>query len=184
MLAAPVSIVIATRAPDSADASAPGEWGYADSSNGPLRWGDILDADGKASYPACGCAACQQSPIDLVRTAARGNVRVGSLADRLVAPDKPVTLAVSQKHGTPNYVATDRTNGAAVVAPDGARYDFDSLHFHTPAENTVDGVANAMEMHMVHVSPAGDVAVLGVLFRHADADSRRSRRKADGRRCG
>ena len=55
-------------------------------------------------------------------------------------------------------------NGAAVVAPDGARYDFDSLHFHTPAENTVDGVANAMEMHMVHVSPAGDVAVLGVLF--------------------
>lgn len=170
MLAAPVSIVIATRAPDSADASAPGEWGYADSSNGPLRWGDILDADGKASYPACGCAACQQSPIDLVRTAARGNVRVGSLADRLVAPDKPVTLAVSQKHGTPNYVATDRANGAAVVAPDGARYDFDSLHFHTPAENTVDGVANAMEMHMVHVSPAGDVAVLGVLFRHADAD--------------
>ena len=149
MLAAPVSIVIATRAPDSADASAPGEWGYADSSNGPLRWGDILDADGKASYPACGCAACQQSPIDLVRTAARGNVRVGSLADRLVAPDKPVTLAVSQKHGTPNYVATDRANGAAVVAPDGARYDFDSLHFHTPAENTVDGVANAMEMHMV-----------------------------------
>ena len=170
MLSVPVSIAIATRAPDAVDASAPGEWGYADSSNGPARWGDILDADGKASYPACGCAACQQSPIDLVRTAAKGNVRVGSLADRLVAPAKPVTLAVSQKHGTPNYVANDQGNDAAVVAPDGVRYTFNSLHFHTPAENTVDGVANAMEMHMVHLSEAGDIAVLGVLFRHADAE--------------
>ena len=120
MLSVPVSIAIATRAPDAVDASAPGEWGYADSSNGPARWSDILDADGQASYPACGCAACQQSPIDLVRTAAKGNVRVGSLADRLVAPAKPVTLAVSQKHGTPNYVATDQGNDAAVVAPDDA----------------------------------------------------------------
>ena len=57
--------------------------------------------------------------------------------------------------------------GALVL--DGVPHRLASLHFHTPAENKIDGVTNAMEMHLVHVAADGSdaVAVVGVLFRHA-----------------
>jgi carbonic anhydrase len=95
-----------------------------------------------------------------------------------------VTVAVAQKHGTPNYAlvqGANKTRDVAVggldasggVALDGVPYAFSSLHFHTPAENTLDGAANAMEMHLVHFAAdgSGAIAVLGVLFRYADEEN-------------
>lgn len=131
------------------------EWGYAESSNGPLAWGSLKDSDGRLAYPACGCQSCAQSPIDLSSTAA--SPRRGSLGDNLVRPKKPLVLSVEQKHGTPNFTAVDTSDvdACGAVVADGVTYRFVSLHFHTPAENTVDGVAHPMEMHLVHLAADG-----------------------------
>ena len=160
----------------------PGDWGYADSATGPLRWGDVRDADGALAFPQCGCAACAQSPIDIVSASAKpssGTVLPGSLAD-VLAPDpksKSLTFDVFQKHGAPNYVlrsgpgsgpGSDTSTRSSLVL-DGVPHRLASLHFHTPAENKIDGVTHAMEMHLVHVATdgSGAIAVVGVLFRNA-----------------
>ena len=176
--AADAAVEASTRA-----APIPGEWGYADPETGPLRWGEVRDASGARAFPDCGCAACAQSPIDISSSRAnRGAFAEGSLADVAVPAKGAVTVAVAQKHGVPNYAlvetATRRADASGLdasggVALDGVSYAFSSLHFHTPAENTLDGAANAMEMHLVHFSSdgSGAIAVLGVLFRYADEEN-------------
>jgi carbonic anhydrase len=171
--------VVPSRALASAASPAPPsptKWGYADRDVGPLNWGSLRDADGALAYPACGCSACAQSPIDLSSVVPASNRRVGSLRDVCVpAPTRALALAVARKNGAPNFVAALDQSGATegeekasfgALVLDGRAYAFDSLHFHTPAENTIDGVARAMEMHLVHFAEdgSGDVAVLGVAF--------------------
>lgn len=48
----------------------------------------------------------------------------------------------------------------------GAETTFDGLqfHMHAPSENTVDGQQYDMEMHFVHATSGGALAVLGVFF--------------------
>ena len=162
------------------------EWGYADSSNGPSAWGTLKNPDGSLAFPDCGCRACAQSPINLPSrptSSSSSSDRVGTLSDHLVRSKRPLTLKVSQKHGTPNYVAVaiagdgseEEKEGGAFggVMVDGVFYSFVSLHFHTPAENTIDGVAYPMEMHLVHVAEdgSGSIAVVGVLFQHSSKDN-------------
>jgi|AntAceMinimDraft_5_1070358.scaffolds.fasta_scaffold78219_1 carbonic anhydrase len=101
-------------------------------------------------------------------------MRAGSLGDRTVRSGRPLDLRVAQKHGTPNFTCAETSAEPynAVVA-DGRTYRFVSLHFHTPAENTVDGIAYPMEMHLVHLAEdgSGAIAVLGVLFEYATPGS-------------
>ena len=173
--AADAAVEASTRA-----APIPGEWGYADPETGPLRWGEVRDASGARAFPDCGCAACAQSPIDISPSRVdKGIFAHGSLADVAVPAKGAVTVAVAQKHGAPNFARVEDASGGRAasssldasggVALDGVPYAFSSLHFHTPAENTLDGAANAMEMHLVHFAAdgSGAVAVLGVLFEYA-----------------
>ncbi len=44
-------------------------------------------------------------------------------------------------------------------------YSLKQFHFHTPSEHTIDGEHAPMEMHMVHQSEDGSLAVVGVLFK-------------------
>jgi carbonic anhydrase len=48
---------------------------------------------------------------------------------------------------------------------DGTTYHLKQFHFHTPSEHTLDGMHLPMEMHMVHQSEEGSLAVIGILFR-------------------
>jgi len=50
------------------------------------------------------------------------------------------------------------------VQLDGKRYDLLQFHFHHPSEHQVDGRPYSMEMHFVHKSAEGDLAVLGVFL--------------------
>lgn len=151
----------------------PGEWGYASNETGPTKWGQVIDANGALSFPDCACIACAQSPIDITSVTVKSrNELKGTLGNVVVASSAPTFVAVSQKHGTPNYILetnnkNDSIDSSGGLVLNGVEYKFNSLHFHTPAENLVDGVANAMEMHLVHFSKHGKIAVLGVLFKHA-----------------
>ncbi|MFD1421143.1 carbonic anhydrase family protein [Lactiplantibacillus songbeiensis] len=44
-------------------------------------------------------------------------------------------------------------------------FDFQQLHFHTPAEHLLDGVAAPIEWHLVHRSATGQLAVVAVFGR-------------------
>jgi carbonic anhydrase len=47
----------------------------------------------------------------------------------------------------------------------GVKYDLAQFHFHHPSEHLVDGKAFEMEVHFVHKSAAGALAVVGVFFK-------------------
>ena len=50
-------------------------------------------------------------------------------------------------------------------------FELQQFHFHSPSEHTVDGKHFAMEMHLVHKSEAGKVAVLGVLIEEGESNA-------------
>jgi len=121
-------------------------WGYAED-NGPAKWGDlapqnVLCKTGK-----------KQSPIDIPSTA---NLN----PDDLVFDYVPSALQIVN---TGNSIQVNYDAGSALVV-DGQRYPLIQFHFHNPSENTVDGLATPMEMHLVHVTQRAEIAVVGVFL--------------------
>lgn len=47
----------------------------------------------------------------------------------------------------------------------GTRYFLKQFHWHSPSEHTINGRRFALEAHLVHQSPTGSVAVIGVLYK-------------------
>ena len=43
-----------------------------------------------------------------------------------------------------------------------------SAHLHSPSEHQVDGVSFAAELHMIHEDADGNLAVVGLLFKHGE----------------
>lgn len=139
--------------------SADPAWGYDDAdpdSLGPSYWAD--------AYPDC--AGAEQSPRDLDPWALEGPSQGGTLA-----LDYGLTglHAINNGHAIEYVIDAVEVEGDDVVRGgqltiDGVVYALKQLHFHSTSEHAVDGVTTDMEMHMVHESAAGDVAVLGVLI--------------------
>jgi len=48
---------------------------------------------------------------------------------------------------------------------DGLNYSMIQMHVHLPAEHAIDGTLPQMELHMVHVNNASEIAVLGFVFK-------------------
>mmetsp|Transcript_10537 Transcript_10537/g.16865 ORF Transcript_10537/g.16865 Transcript_10537/m.16865 type:complete len:187 (+) Transcript_10537:497-1057(+) len=73
----------------------------------------------------------------------------------------------SSPTGTPYFDCQPTVANAAACGSlvDGnVTYVLAGIHFHAPSENTRDGHAFPVEMHMVHQAADGALAVLGVLF--------------------
>ena len=128
------------------------EWGYS-GEGGPERWGDLSDA-----YRACKEGA-RQSPID-----------IAGYAD---GPGPPLSFA----YGSP--AAEIENDGRLVQAHyeegnaidlGGRAHRLKSLHAHVPSEHTIDGESFALELHMVHVDAAGELAVVSLLYQNGAAD--------------
>ena len=73
--------------------------------------------------------------------------------------------------------ATARNNGHTVyldcrggdsIAVDGRRYELLGIHSHSPGEHLLDGEHFAAELHLVHQYSAGNLTVVGLLFRIGD----------------
>ncbi|MEV6320806.1 carbonic anhydrase family protein [Nocardia sp. NPDC051787] len=135
--------------PGSAPAHVASHWGY--DADGPDHWAD-LDRD----YLTCK-SGHQQSPIDLPSHAR-------------LEPSEHITIDYHSVRGL-TLLNTGHTvqanlpagNGNRIVV-DGVPFDLAQFHFHLPSEHTLDGAGTTMEVHFVHKSAAGRVAVLGVLM--------------------
>ncbi len=122
------------------------EWGY-EAENGPDVWGHLspeyfLCAEGK-----------HQSPIDLV------NPTPAELSP--IPYDYSPTNMNIRNTGHTIEVACPAGNWIEV---DGTRYELLQFHFHAPSEHTVAGKPFDMEVHFVHKSEDGALAVVGLLI--------------------
>jgi carbonic anhydrase len=127
----------------------------------PPHW-DYKAADSWAAlspeFAACGTGK-QQSPIDLQPVRAE--------ASDIVFQYTP-TPGVIKDNGHTYQV--DLEPGSSIVI-DGERYNLLQFHVHAPSEHKVAGEQYAMEVHLVHKSPAGGLAVVGVLIDRGAANA-------------
>ncbi len=124
----------------------PARWGY-DADNGPALWASL-----DPGFAACALGA-EQSPVDL--TGGRGAdlppLEFAYRRTRIVLENTGHTVQANPDPGS-------------FVALDGIRYELRQFHFHHPSEHLFDGARLALELHLVHASGDGALAVVGVLF--------------------
>jgi carbonic anhydrase len=131
-------------------------WHY-EGDEGPEHWGELSPR----------FALCQegqrQSPINIVVPGRGGEVPLVTLQF------PPASLRIAHHE----HVADGINNGHTIQInyDDGdtltlgrASFDLAQYHFHSPSEHTISGRRYPMEMHMVHRSAAGTLAVVGVLI--------------------
>ncbi|MFC6163712.1 carbonic anhydrase family protein [Lactiplantibacillus dongliensis] len=96
----------------------------------------------------------QQSPID-IDTKAAVTSQLSAISWRGLYQAKSITGTATtlQATGTGKAYLNDRD------------FDFQQIHFHTPAEHLLDGVAAPIEWHLVHRSVTGQLAVVAVFGR-------------------
>jgi carbonic anhydrase len=123
------------------------KWGYT-GSRGPDAWATLspkykLARDGKS-----------QSPIDIqtkkVKREKLPALRFDYRKERVSAINNGHTIQHNEKPGSFLYVG-DR------------KYVLEQFHVHVPSEHTLDGRHTALEIHFVHKSESGEVAVVAVL---------------------
>jgi len=137
--------VCATAALASASDDAP-HWGY-DNVISPAQWAGIAPA----------CAGPQQSPIDLWSSDIKHGKKAALTSDyeytRFEVINNGHTLQANPQPGRENTITLDDES-----------FQLAQFHVHTPSEHHVDGKAHDMELHLVHTSASGKVAVVAVFF--------------------
>jgi carbonic anhydrase/nucleoid-associated protein YgaU len=119
-------------------------WGYS-GEIGPEFWGSLSE-----EFALCS-SGTSQSPIDISGvTPSSGGITFNY---------QPTSLGSVVNNGHTIQVNYDPGSSIEV---DGVQYDLFQFHFHTPSENTQDGAAAPMEVHLVHRSAEGTLAVVGV----------------------
>ena len=120
-------------------------WDY-NGKTGPLGWGKLDPA-----YQAC-AKGHEQSPIDI--RGAHLNKALQPIEFHYMAG--PVTLV-----NTGHTVQVIPGPGSYIVAG-GVRYDLVQFHFHHPGEEAVKGKITDMDIHLVHKSADGKLAVVAI----------------------
>lgn len=140
------------------------EFGY-DCANAPPNW-STLDA----SYSVC-ASGIQQSPINFPVQAATGSALTTSKSNPVASFlfPKASTYTASISHGAPVYTCSTAGN-CGYILWGGLQYQLIQAHFHAPSEHQINGLAYAMDVHMVHQHAAsGKYLVYGVVFDGAAA---------------
>jgi carbonic anhydrase len=120
-------------------------WSY-EGKTGPDLWGRLDPA-----YSACS-RGHEQSPIDIRH--ARLNKALQPIEFHYIAG--PVKL---ENNG---HTIVVHVNPGSYIVADGVRYDLTEYHFHHPSEQAVNGKLTDMEIHLLHRSADGKVAVVAV----------------------
>ena len=130
-------------------------WGY-DQADGPGVWGDLspeflLCREGQAQSPIdlTDAQAASRDPMDM-------NYQPDSL--RIIRHEHLVDVINSGHTIQINY------DEGSTLTVDATEFELAQYHFHVPSEHAIDGKPVPMEMHLVHVSQQGEIAVLGVLI--------------------
>ena len=124
------------------------EFGYS-GDLGPAHWGELAPA-----WERCG-SGDEQSPVDL--------------AHRRIPVRRSKRLALDTRESEGQIFDNGHTievevEGENALELGGERYELVQFHFHSPSEHVVDGRGYDMELHLVHRSESGELAVVGVFL--------------------
>lgn len=140
-----------------ATSHAAAEWSYS-GATGPSTWGDVA--------ATCGASETStQSPIDIEVAQLAPDTTTGTVTTHY----RPTTFEVENNGHTIEAVPDDRTADSVTI--DGTDYVLQQFHLHNPSEHQVNGASAAMELHLVHKSSTGAIAVLAVLLQPGDANA-------------
>ncbi len=129
-------------------------WGY-EGEVGPMHWADL-----SPDFALCG-EGTEQSPINLMgATVVEGSALKPKFGEGVLTPEQRTRAIDLVDNGHTIQVTTDVTSALDL---DGEHYELVQYHFHAPSEHTIDGEYAPLEIHFVHKSTAGNLAVLGVL---------------------
>jgi carbonic anhydrase len=154
--AAPAPAVSQVTTKPSAPAGGDPVWHY-EGDEGPSNWGML-----SPKFAACS-AGRAQSPIDISTT------RRDAATDVLKTNFAPANLKIVHHE----HVADAINNGHTIqvnysegdtLTVGMTPYQLAQYHFHAPSEHTVNGKHFPMEMHLVHKTTDGKLAVIGVLI--------------------
>jgi len=120
-------------------------WEYA-GQHGPEHWGDITDG-----FKVCS-TGLEQSPINIMNA--------WPTRDAIELDYKPSTFQVID-NGHTVQVNVERGNFATIA---GQRFELKQFHFHAPSEHLLENRPYQMEVHFVHVSDKGELAVIGAFI--------------------
>ncbi|KAF3580367.1 hypothetical protein DY000_02030404 [Brassica cretica] len=126
--------------------------------NGSEKWGKL-----KPEWKMCGKGE-MQSPIDLMNE----RVRIVSHLGRLTRNYKPCNASLKNR-GHDMMLRFEERPGSIKI--NGIEYQLLQLHWHSPSEHTINGRRFALELHMVHESINGSMAVVTVLYKIGRSDS-------------
>ncbi|WOL04056.1 hypothetical protein Cni_G12777 [Canna indica] len=125
-------------------------FGYS-GATGPDKWGSL-----SPEYKLCSNGK-QQSPINIVKEAALLNRKLDRL-DR----DYVDTSATLVDYGF--NIVVKYSDDAGHVTVEGKNYSLIQMHWHSPSEHTINGERFAVELHLVHKSDDGSIAVVAILY--------------------
>lgn len=120
-------------------------WEY-EGKNGALRWGKLDPA-----YKACSNGH-EQSPIDIR----------GAHLNKALQPIEFHYKAGSVTLEHNGHTVLVNVNPGSYIVAGGVRYDLQQFHFHHPSEEAVKGKLSDMDIHLVHKSADGKLAVVAV----------------------
>jgi carbonic anhydrase len=123
---------------------------------GPSHWASLT-----TDYSACGVGK-NQSPIDISTN--------NSIAADFDDIEFNYTTSALNILNNGHTVQANYDAGSS-ISINGKTYNLAQFHFHTPSEHQFDGESSPIEMHLVHVSEEGDLAVVGVLFSEGEENS-------------
>ena len=136
-------------------------WGYV-GEEGPIHWADL-----STDYALCR-DGLEQSPIDLT-----GAVPIEDAGiERRLSTE---VLTFEQRARVMDLVDNGHTiqviNDVPMALDMGdVHYELVQFHFHAPSEHTIDGQHSPLEVHLVHKSADGELAVMGILVEEGEHD--------------
>lgn len=135
-----------------------GDWGYAES-NGPGKWVGLSPCN-------CQCGnGGEQSPIDIV------NPQSAALPPLVPYYGAVKTLPVENKgYEIRATIPADEPENRVALHIGNVAFRLIQFHFHTPSEHRVLGHEQPIEMHLVHATPGGRIAVIGVFIKQGEAN--------------
>ena len=133
-------------APRQAETTPP-HWTY-EGEEGPSHWEEL-----DQTYAACG-AGKSQSPIDVANPSEQDLTNISFRYE-----PSEVNILNNGHTVQVNYDA------GSYIELDNVRYDVVQFHYHAPSEHTIDGESFPAELHIVHKSADGNLAVVGILLK-------------------
>jgi carbonic anhydrase len=120
-------------------------WDY-QGKTGPLGWGKLDPA-----YKACS-QGHEQSPLDIR----------GAHLNKALQPIEFHYISGAVTLENNGHTVVVHVNPGSYIVAGGVRYDLVQFHFHHPSEEAVKGKLSDMDIHLVHQSADGKLAVLAV----------------------